>query len=50
MKLALIGLVATGLLFPAPPPPAIDAWPIPYGQKRKREMAAYSARHYGERS
>ena len=24
--------------------------PIPYGQKRKREMAAYSQRHYGERT
>lgn len=48
MKLALIGLVAAGLLFPAPPP--VDAWPIPFGEKRKREMAAYSARHYGERT
>jgi N-acetylmuramoyl-L-alanine amidase len=23
-------------------------WPIPYGAARKREMAAYSLRHYGE--
>lgn len=50
MKLALIGLVAAGLLFPAPPPPPIDVWPIPYGGKRKLEMAQYSARHYGERT
>jgi N-acetyl-anhydromuramyl-L-alanine amidase AmpD len=25
-------------------------WPIPFGPKRKHEMAAYSARHYGERT
>ncbi len=34
-----------------PPPPAspgIRQWPIPYGAARKREMAAYSLRHYGE--
>lgn len=30
--------------------PAIQSWPIPFGPKRKREMAAYSARHYGERT
>ena len=30
--------------------PAIDVRPIPFGAKRKREMAAYSARHYGERT
>jgi N-acetylmuramoyl-L-alanine amidase len=30
--------------------PSVKAWPIPYGPKRKREMAAYSARHYGERN
>jgi N-acetylmuramoyl-L-alanine amidase len=28
--------------------PAIVARPIPFGPKRKREMAAYSRRHYGE--
>jgi N-acetylmuramoyl-L-alanine amidase len=28
--------------------PAIHWWPIPYGAARKREMAAYSLRHYGE--
>jgi hypothetical protein len=30
--------------------PPIALWPIPYGPKRKREMAAYSERHYGERT
>jgi N-acetylmuramoyl-L-alanine amidase len=30
--------------------PPISPRPIPYGPKRKREMAAYSARHYGERT
>lgn len=33
---------------PAVAPPAIHRWPIPYGATRKREMAAYSLRHYGE--
>lgn len=28
--------------------PPIHSWPIPYGTERKREMAAYSLRHYGE--
>jgi N-acetylmuramoyl-L-alanine amidase len=28
--------------------PAIHQWPIPYGAARKRQMAAYSLRHYGE--
>ncbi len=50
MKLALVALTATGLLLPAPPAPPVKSWPIPYGQKRKREMAAYSERHYGERA
>ena len=27
--------------------PAIALWPIPFGAKRKREMAEYSLRHYG---
>jgi N-acetylmuramoyl-L-alanine amidase len=27
--------------------PPISSWPIPFGPKRKREMAAYSLRHYG---
>jgi N-acetylmuramoyl-L-alanine amidase-like protein len=30
--------------------PPITNWPIPFGPKRKREMAAYSERHYGERT
>jgi N-acetylmuramoyl-L-alanine amidase len=30
--------------------PAITLKPIPYGAKRKREMAEYSLRHYGFRS
>jgi hypothetical protein len=29
--------------------PPIDRDPIPYGHRRKRQMAAYSARHYGRR-
>ena len=28
--------------------PAIRQWPIPFGAARKRQMAAYSLRHYGE--
>jgi hypothetical protein len=50
MKLALIAATAAGLLLPAPSPPPSKPWPIPYGQKRKHEMAAYSERHYGERT
>jgi N-acetylmuramoyl-L-alanine amidase len=30
------------------PRPAIFQWPIPFGARRKQEMAAYSRRHYGE--
>jgi N-acetylmuramoyl-L-alanine amidase len=30
--------------------PAIKIWSIPFGPRRKHEMAAYSARHYGERT
>lgn len=30
--------------------PPIVRWPIPFGPKRKRQMAAYSERHYGERT
>jgi N-acetylmuramoyl-L-alanine amidase len=30
--------------------PRIHAWPIPYGAARRRQMAAYSLRHYGEDS
>jgi hypothetical protein len=52
MKLALVAAIAAtaGLAFPSPPPPPVKKWPIPYGAKRKHQMAAYSARHYGERT
>ena len=30
------------------PEPPIRKWLIPFGPKRKRQMAAYSERHYGE--
>jgi beta-N-acetylhexosaminidase len=30
--------------------PAIVSRPIPYGERRRREMAAYSQRHYGRRT
>jgi N-acetylmuramoyl-L-alanine amidase len=50
VKLALIAIAAAGLLHPAPPPPPTTVWPIPYGAKRKHEMAAYSQRHYGQRT
>jgi N-acetylmuramoyl-L-alanine amidase len=42
--------LAAGLLVSSPPQPPVKSWPIPFGQKRKREMAAYSERHYGERT
>jgi N-acetylmuramoyl-L-alanine amidase len=32
-----------------PHPPPIDNDPIPYGSKRKAQMAGYSRRHYGKR-
>ena len=50
MRLALIAIVAAGLMHPAPPSPPIKVWPIPFGAKRKHEMAAYSERHYGQRT
>jgi hypothetical protein len=34
----------------AAPRPRIHRWAIPFGPKRKRQMAAYSERHYGERT
>ncbi|HSK49367.1 MAG TPA: peptidoglycan recognition family protein [Solirubrobacterales bacterium] len=33
-----------------PPKPRIHSRPIPFGPQRKRQMAAYSQRHYGERT
>jgi N-acetylmuramoyl-L-alanine amidase len=52
-------LVGSVLLAPSPASagsagpaarPAITGWLIPYGPKRKHQMAAYSERHYGERT
>ncbi|MGN6588320.1 MAG: N-acetylmuramoyl-L-alanine amidase [Solirubrobacterales bacterium] len=52
-------IIASTLLAASPAPghraagvarPAITNWPIPFGAKRKHEMAAYSERHYGERT
>jgi hypothetical protein len=53
VKLLLVAavLASAGLsLSSPPPPPPVKAWPIPFGQKRKHEMARYSQRHYGERT
>ena len=41
VALAAVALAAS------PPRPAIVQKPIPYGPKRRAEMAAYSKRHYG---
>jgi N-acetylmuramoyl-L-alanine amidase len=54
----LAALLTSALLAASPAPatagrvarPPIVNWPIPFGAKRKREMAAYSERHYGERA
>jgi N-acetylmuramoyl-L-alanine amidase len=55
--LLLVAVVATASIGPAAASPTagasaarppISSWPIPFGAKRKREMAAYSERHYGE--
>jgi N-acetylmuramoyl-L-alanine amidase len=46
-----VGAVGTahGARHPIPvPKPLIRKWLIPFGPKRKRQMAAYSERHYGE--
>lgn len=50
MRVVLIAIAAAALMHPAPPPPPIKARPIPFGAKRKHEMAAYSERHYGQRT
>jgi len=50
LLVAAAALASAGLSLPSPPPPPVKAWPIPYGQKRKHEMARYSQRHYGERA
>jgi hypothetical protein len=49
---ALIAIAIAGTMNPAPPPPPppIHVWQIPFGAKRKHEMAAYSERHYGQRT
>jgi N-acetylmuramoyl-L-alanine amidase len=43
-------IAATPVASAADIKPAIVSRPIPYGAKRRREMAAYSARHYGDRT
>jgi N-acetylmuramoyl-L-alanine amidase len=49
MLAAFVAAVAlAGSSPPAPPP--LTSWPIPFGPKRKHEMAEYSQRHYGERT
>jgi len=52
----LATFLTSALLATSPAPahrvarPPIVSWPIPFEGKRKREMAAYSQRHYGERT
>ncbi len=43
-----IGLAIAALALAAPAKPPIANKPIPFGKERKREMAAYSQRHYGD--
>jgi hypothetical protein len=43
------GRIATGAFDPATLEPEIVWKPIPYGPRRRSQMAAYSARHYGVR-
>jgi N-acetylmuramoyl-L-alanine amidase len=56
VALALVLLVPEGPAAAGEPPDPGDVRPeivwrkIPFGAKRKRQMAAYSARHYGERT
>jgi beta-N-acetylhexosaminidase len=47
MPLAASVPAAAGLTARAAARPPITAKPIPFGAKRKREMAAYARRHYG---
>ena len=44
------GAIAVGPRTPADVRPAIVWKKIPFGARRKRQMAAYSRRHYGERT
>ncbi len=53
--LGLVGVFAVGDVPPARSSsargslrPSIHQWPIPFGSTRRREMTAYSLRHYGE--
>jgi hypothetical protein len=52
----LAALLTTALLATSPAPaarvarPPVALWPIPFGARRKHEMAAYSERHYGRRA
>jgi beta-N-acetylhexosaminidase len=48
--LATLGALRSATRAEAAPlrPPPIHQWPIPYSAARKRQMAAYSLRHYGE--
>jgi hypothetical protein len=39
----------TGARIAAAPKPRIHKWLIPYPKRRRRQMAAYSKRHYGKR-
>ncbi len=48
LRLVIAVALAAVALATAPPRPAIVQKPIPYGQTRKAEMAAYSKRHYGK--
>jgi N-acetylmuramoyl-L-alanine amidase len=49
----MVALFAAAAALAAPAPvarPPIHRWLIPFGVRRRREMAAYSARHYGRRT